>query len=201
MVLQAGGFKPRVRTRLRTQCSQGAAFGSLTKAGCPTSRSFFARCGISRTFPLTIDSSDALSGQHWWNPTSRKKRARCGTPDLRQGTRHSNLEFGGISRPELAQSSCGFGAPRLADRGEMTTFAAIISLVPRGFLSPSCYLSALPLAVGRLKCRRRKALPSWLRSCKSRTLFPGRHTRKRHYPCPFLAHPLAVQPYSRPAQE
>src|ERR1700722_17658211 len=34
-----------------------------------------------------LDSSDALSGQHRWYPTSREKRARCGAPVLRQGIR------------------------------------------------------------------------------------------------------------------
>ena len=63
--------------------SDGSASGSLTKDGCPISRSFFARCGIPRLFPLTLDSAEALNRQHRWNPTSREKRARYGAPVLR----------------------------------------------------------------------------------------------------------------------
>jgi hypothetical protein len=57
------------------------------KAGCPTSRSFFARCGIPLVFPSDSRFIDRLSGQHRWNPTSREKRARYGAPGLGQGTR------------------------------------------------------------------------------------------------------------------
>jgi hypothetical protein len=67
------------------------AAGSSTvpsrRAGCPTSRSFFARCGIPPLRPLILDTSDAFSGQHPWYLTSREKRARCGAPGHREGTR------------------------------------------------------------------------------------------------------------------
>jgi hypothetical protein len=36
--------------------------------------------GYSCSFPLTLDSPHALSGDPQWNPTSREKRARC--PDF-----------------------------------------------------------------------------------------------------------------------
>ena len=38
--------------------------------------------GYHCTFPLTLDSSDTLSGPHRWYPTSREKPARCGAPGL-----------------------------------------------------------------------------------------------------------------------
>src|ERR1700691_5380284 len=41
------------------------------------------------SFPLTPDSSDGLSDQPRWNPTSREKQARYGPPVLREGTRMS----------------------------------------------------------------------------------------------------------------
>src|SRR5271156_4337062 len=41
--------------------------------------------GFRCSFPLTLDSSDALSGQHRWYPTSREKRARYGAPVLGLG--------------------------------------------------------------------------------------------------------------------
>src|SRR5271163_1763907 len=43
--------------------------------------------GFRCSFPLTLDSSDALSGQHRWYPTSREKRARYGAPVLCEGIR------------------------------------------------------------------------------------------------------------------
>src|ERR1700722_9941254 len=78
-----------------------SSLGSFIKTedGCPISRSFFARCGIYHcSFPLTLDSSDALSGQQHWIPTSREKRARYGAPVLCQGARaeaigHSTASF------------------------------------------------------------------------------------------------------------
>jgi hypothetical protein len=42
--------------------------------------------GLQCSFPLTLDSPDALRGSHQWNPTSREERARCGAPVIRQGT-------------------------------------------------------------------------------------------------------------------
>jgi hypothetical protein len=53
----------------------------------------------------------------------------------------------------------------------------------RGFLSPRRYRAALPSGVGRPGSHRHKALPSWLPSCKNRTLFSGRHKRKRDRSC------------------
>src|ERR1700735_1328230 len=37
--------------------------------------------------PQNIDSLNILRVQHGCSPTSREKRARCGAPGLRQGTR------------------------------------------------------------------------------------------------------------------
>ena len=70
-----------------------AASGSLAKAGCPTFARFSRDAGYHCTFPLTLDLSEALNGQHRWYPTSREKRARCGAPSLGEGTR--GYLFGG----------------------------------------------------------------------------------------------------------
>jgi hypothetical protein len=48
--------------------------------------------GYHCSLPLTLDSSDALSGQHRWYPTSREKRARYGAPVVREGTRGTDTE-------------------------------------------------------------------------------------------------------------
>src|SRR5580698_2552178 len=55
--------------------------------GAPYLARFSRDVGYHCSFPLTLDSSDALSGQHRWYPTSREKRARCGAPGLGEGTR------------------------------------------------------------------------------------------------------------------
>jgi hypothetical protein len=51
--------------------------------------------------------------------------------------------------------------------------------VLRGFLSPRSYLGVLPSVVAHPRFRKRKALPSWPRSCRSRTWFSSKHRRKR----------------------
>src|ERR1700679_1615743 len=54
--------------------------------GAPYLARFSRDVGHHCSFPLTLESTDALSGQHRWYPTSREKRARCGAPGLRDGT-------------------------------------------------------------------------------------------------------------------
>src|SRR5271156_5569919 len=56
------------------------------RTGAPYLARFSRDVGYHCSFPLTLDSSDSLSGQHRWNPTSREKRARCGAPVLCVGT-------------------------------------------------------------------------------------------------------------------
>jgi len=56
--------------------------------------------GYHCSFPLTLDSSDALSGQQRWNPTSREKPARYGAPVLGQETRAYEVEFAGGSHAD-----------------------------------------------------------------------------------------------------
>src|ERR1700678_477847 len=54
---------------------------SLTKDGWAPHLARFSRdVGFHCSFPLTLDSTDALSGQPLWYPTSREKRVRCGAP-------------------------------------------------------------------------------------------------------------------------
>ena len=54
------------------------------RPGAPHLARFSRDVGYHCTFPLTLESSDALSDQHPWYPTSREKRARCGAPGLRE---------------------------------------------------------------------------------------------------------------------
>ena len=48
---------------------------------------------------------------------------------------------------------------------------AVTSQAHRGCLSPRRCRAALPSGVARLESHRHKVLPSWLPSCRSRTLF------------------------------
>src|ERR1700691_4573620 len=54
--------------------------------GAPYLAGFSRDVGFHCSFPLTLDSSDGLSGQHRWYPTSREKPARYGAPVLGVGT-------------------------------------------------------------------------------------------------------------------
>ena len=61
--------------------------------GAPYLARFSRDVGFHCSFPLALDSSDILSGQHRWYPTSREKRARYGPPVLCEGTRAYEAEF------------------------------------------------------------------------------------------------------------
>src|SRR5580658_6859658 len=66
--------------------------------GAPYLARFSRDVGYHGSFPLTLDSSDALSGQHRWYPTSREKRARYGAPVPCEGIRAYEAEFVGVRR-------------------------------------------------------------------------------------------------------
>src|SRR5580704_13995066 len=51
-------------------------------AGCPTSRWFFARCGIPRILTFVPIERQSLAVLALWYPTSREKPARYGAPSL-----------------------------------------------------------------------------------------------------------------------
>ena len=69
---------------------------SLTKAGCPYLARFSGDVVYHCTVPLTLNSSEALSGQHRWYPTSPEKRARYGAPGVGEGiTRQMGLGIAG----------------------------------------------------------------------------------------------------------
>src|ERR1700677_5114234 len=81
---------------------------------CPV----LADVGYHCSFPLTLDSSHALSGQHWWNPTSREKRARY--PDFLYAA-PSNIHVCGFhrgkphevhQRQQTSQEIRGYGGTR-----------------------------------------------------------------------------------------
>ncbi len=85
------------------QPSRGLALGQparltvcpVTNDGCPTSRSFFARCGIPRLSTGYSPLNDGrihfpLRGRGSWNPTSREVRARCGAPIICYGIGSEN---------------------------------------------------------------------------------------------------------------
>src|ERR1700722_590687 len=74
-------------TWLKAAFPQAPASGSPQRPGAPYLARFSRDVGYHCSFPLTLDSSDALSGQPRWNPTSREKRARYGAPGLCGGTR------------------------------------------------------------------------------------------------------------------
>ncbi len=83
--------------------------------GCPTSRSFFARCGMPRILTVCLKGQSRVGGisvarrlatTGLWHPTSREKRARYGLPIVRGwdkswtlgvrvlGLDHSRIELG-----------------------------------------------------------------------------------------------------------
>src|ERR1700679_1877920 len=83
------------------------------RTGAPHLARFSRDVGFHWSFPLTVDSPDALGGQHPWYPTSREKQARCGAPVLCGGTWWRDLAvlycFGGSSSPVLTyrrEASC-----------------------------------------------------------------------------------------------
>jgi hypothetical protein len=53
----------------------------------------------------------------------------------------------------------------------LKNLVAVTSQAHRGCLSPRRCRAALPSGVARLESHRHKVLPSWLPSCRSRTLF------------------------------
>jgi hypothetical protein len=73
--------------------------------GAPHLARFLRDVGFHSSFPLTLDSSDALSGEHRWYPISREKRARYGAPVLREGMRSLRFWF------RCAYGSCAGARP------------------------------------------------------------------------------------------
>jgi hypothetical protein len=61
------------------RCQVGrASLVPSRRTGGPYLARFSRDVGYHSSFPLTLDSSDMLSGQHRRYPTSGEKRARCG---------------------------------------------------------------------------------------------------------------------------
>jgi hypothetical protein len=97
-------------------------------------------------FPLTLDSSEALSGQPQWNPTSREKRARYGAPVLGQGNR-------GTSITSLIARSIRFPAP---SQGIVWASMWVLCQAERRPLRPIAWriMSTLDGRVRRCRCRK-----------------------------------------------
>ena len=79
---------------------------SVAKAGCPTSRSFFARCGIPPMLTAKWIGESRVRGKVAWYPTSREKRARCGgTRPWRRNQRAPDMvAFQRFPQPDLSES-------------------------------------------------------------------------------------------------
>jgi hypothetical protein len=77
--------------------------------------------GYHDSFPLTVDSTDRLSGQHRWYPTSREKRARYPnflyatpeTPTCAAFIEESRMKF--INANKLHRKSGGVGHPSFCE--------------------------------------------------------------------------------------
>src|SRR5271163_1163653 len=67
--------------------AQPAPLVPSPRTGAPYLARFSRDVGFHCSFPLTLDSPDALGGERRWYPISREKRARYGAPVLGEGTR------------------------------------------------------------------------------------------------------------------
>ena len=80
----------------------GAASGSLTKAGCPTSRSFFARCGIPPMLDRSVHRiTRELEGRFSGIPHLAKNERDVGHPAL---VREPEAAPAGLSARSKAQN-------------------------------------------------------------------------------------------------
>ena len=86
-----------------------------------------------------------------------------------------------VSLPETGNGSCP-EHERTMEADRIHSFPTT-SQAPRGSPQPMCYPSVPPSAVVLVEFRRRRAPPSWPRSCKSRILSSGRHRHRREYSC------------------
>src|SRR6202044_399288 len=66
------------------------------RTGAPHLARFSRDVGYHCSFPSTLDSSDTLSGQHRWYPTSREKPARYGAPVLCEGREPGIYSLAGL---------------------------------------------------------------------------------------------------------
>src|SRR5271156_6696166 len=87
------------------------------RTGAPYLARFSRDVGFHCSFPLTLDSSDALSGQHPWYPTSREKRARCGAPVPWCGNQRSHADTSALSLMRISATLATISAVPRSIRG------------------------------------------------------------------------------------